>query len=270
MTHYVLLMLFLFFMAVVIITLYISYQKLSGMIQTLRKEAGFNARNVVSQVEGLLAVYTEAGPTHALPKSGGWAASPDMLHVLITVIHSKRPKVVLECSSGLSTIVIASCLKRQGGGHVVSLEHSPEYASKTRELIRLHGLEDWARVVDAPLISMAIDHWTGAWYDISGLDLAMKADLLVVDGPPSDEVYLGRYPAFPALTGHLNDDAFIVLDDADRDMEKTMVTRWSELYPALREIQVGTCEKGCRLFAVGKLSGLVQRAKLANMVKNVP
>jgi len=244
----------LLFTTAQLIALYVVYQKLSGIIQLLRKEVGSNARNVVSQFEGLFAVYTEADPSHALPRSGGWAASPDMLHVLISVIHSKRPSMVLECSSGLSTIVIASCLRRQGSGKVISLEHSQEYAAKTRELIRLHGLQEWAQVVDAPLIPMALDGWAGCWYDVSGLNPAVNADMLVVDGPPSDEVHLGRYPALPALIGHLKDDALILLDDSDRDAERTMVTRWSRLYPTLREIPVERCEKGCRLFSVDQLS----------------
>ena len=42
-------------MTAMLVALCVVYQMLSGMIQGMRKEAGFRASNVIAQVEGLLA-----------------------------------------------------------------------------------------------------------------------------------------------------------------------------------------------------------------------
>jgi hypothetical protein len=84
------------------------YHKLSAAVQELRHESRRHADNVIRQVEGLLAIHDELKPPRALPRTRGWAASPDLLHVLLLVAQQQRPGRVLECSSGLSTLILAA------------------------------------------------------------------------------------------------------------------------------------------------------------------
>lgn len=225
--------------------LFLFYHKLSKATQTLRHESIQTGNNVISQVEGLMAVYAEVSPTRALPKSRGWAASPDFLAVLIRLVHERQPMIVLECSSGFSTLVLAAALRNLGRGKVFSLEHDPIFAEKTSQLLMLHGLSDWAQVVDAPLVTQNITAWSGHWYSTQNLNSDLRVDMLVIDGPPHTTAPLARYPALPILYGRLAQTSVIVLDDSDRTDELTAVNRWLGDYKDMSLSNNFPCEKGC-------------------------
>lgn len=246
-----LLLLLVLFGAAQLGALFWLYHKLSGALDRLDKRSAPQADNVIAQVEALLALYAELRPGHGLPPMRGWAASPDFLRVLTQLVGERRPSVVVECSSGVSTLVVASCLKRLGGGRVFSLEHDPVYAEKTRALLRLHGLDAVAEVVDAPLVDLELPGWSGKWYDHSRLPESAAIDLLVVDGPPWFSAERARYPALPALRRRLAPDARIVLDDADRAAEKAIVAQWLDETPGMSRLDVAQCEKGCVLLGLG-------------------
>lgn len=229
------------------ILLAIAYHKLSKAIQTARHEGKDNSSNVIRQIEGLIAVHAEVRPAHALPKSRGWAASPDFLAALIRLVHDKNPTTVLECSSGFSTIVLAACIRNRGNGKVYSLEHDAIFASKTRRLLELHELTDWAEVIDAPLVAKKINGWVGKWYNLDNLPPDFKTDLLVVDGPPQSTAELARYPAVPALHKYLKPSSIIILDDANREEEISIVKRWINERTDLVKLDSEECEKGCAI-----------------------
>jgi predicted O-methyltransferase YrrM len=134
---------------------------------------------------------------------------------------------VVECGSGLSTITIARALGARGHGHVYALEHSPEWASRTRDALAAEGLEDLATVIDAPLVD--------DWYDRAALDRlpAQGIALLLVDGPPAGEPQTAhsRYPALPNLEPRLASNSAIILDDADRDGDRWVLDRWLAEFP---------------------------------------
>lgn len=232
----------------------IVYHKLSKAVQTVRHEDVQNSSNVIRQIEGLMAVHTEVRPIHALPKSRGWAASPDFLATLIRLVHNKKPTTILECSSGFSTIVLAACMRNLGRGKVFSLENDAIFASKTRQLLILHELTDWAEVIDAPLVKQNIDGWTGTWYKLDNLPRNFKTDLLVIDGPPQSTAELARYPAIPILHKHLNPNSFIVLDDANRDGEIAIVNRWLNECTDLTKLDADDCEKGCAILQLNAIT----------------
>jgi len=220
------------------------YHKLSSMTQALRLELQQRVDGHFSQVEGILAMYARQGGLAAYPVTRGWAASPDMLHQVILHVQHCRPKMVLECSSGVSTLVLAHQMRAQGYGQVVSLENSAEYAEKTRAHLQVHGLEDFAQVIHAPFKRQTHGDWTGDWYDVAGLPGDLQADLLVIDGPPSTTAALARYPALPALKNRLASGAAVILDDANRAEEQTIVKRWIAETPGMAQAQTQPCEKG--------------------------
>lgn len=229
------------------VALYLIYQRLSGAIVRAGAAQAAQADNTILQIESLLALYAEIRPEHGLPPMRGWAASPDFLRALAAQIGDGTPETVVECSSGVSTLVAAACLRRAGRGRVLSLEHDPVYAEKTRRLLRVHGLEAHAEVIDAPLVELALPGWQGQWYDASRLPAGLSIDLLVVDGPPWFSAELARYPAFPVLRDRLAPAARLLLDDADRVDERTIVERWLAAAPALTRRDAPACEKGCAL-----------------------
>jgi hypothetical protein len=140
-------------------------------------------------------------------------------------------------------------MRNVGQGHVFSLEHDQVYAGKTRELLQVHGLQDWATIIDAPLVQMEVDGWQGRWYDVSALDRAQIADqpvdMVVIDGPPNDLGPLARYPALPVLAPRLAASCTVVLDDSSRPAEQQILARWRISHPEFAEVPGFECEKGC-------------------------
>lgn len=195
-----------------------------------------------TQVESLLALTRELNLSHGLQPTRGWAGSPDfLLQVLRMAIH-RKPQTVAECSSGVSTVVLARAMQILGGGHVWSLEHEPVFAEKTRAELRRHGLQDWATVVDATLQPTATREGNWSWYTVSGLPDA-KIDMLVIDGPPMTLQKLSRFPAIPVLDDKLAADAVVMLDDAARPDETEAVRRWAGNY-GWRDVGPFYAEKG--------------------------
>lgn len=196
-----------------------------------------------AQLESLAAVRDTIDGRVSLPGTRDWAASADILRELIGLVMSRHPRAVVETGSGTSTVVVAACLRRLGAGHVWALEHLPRFAAETRSLLAERGLEDWATVVDAPLVDLRLGDGTWSWYDLAGLATDAPIDILFVDGPPGPTGDLARYPALPMLRDRLAPGAAILVDDGARPDERTMIERWRTEVPGLesRRLQL---EKG--------------------------
>lgn len=200
-------------------------------------------RNTFHQLQALFALERKLKLDRGLPPTRGWAGSPDFLLQVCNEISTRRPNIVLECSSGVSTLVAARSLALNGSGHVYSLEHDPKYASRTRTMLSNYDLTQWATVVDAPLSREGGDT---PWYSLSALPDIPPVDLLVVDGPPRSSAKLARLPALPRLASKLSDRAVIVLDDAARGDEQTTLARWKEEFPGFEQNLI-PLEKGCAI-----------------------
>ena len=220
--------------------IHIGIYSLLANVAATRKEA----EALFGQFQALLALDRKLSLPQGLPPMRGWAGSPDFLLVVANEMLRRQPFCVLECSSGVSSIVIARCLQINGKGHVYSLEHDVSYAETTRKLLADQGLEAWATVLDAPLETSST---ATPWY----ADSAIPADLdpiefLIVDGPPRATAPLARHPALPRLLKRMAPNAIVIMDDANREDEKTIITRWKSDYPIVSE-QRPACEKGCSI-----------------------
>jgi len=198
--------------------------------------------NEFRQIEALLALYADIKPELGLPATRGWAGSPDFLNALAAHVIAESPEIIVECSSGSSTLILAHLLRRQGFGHVHSLEHEPEYAGKTRALLAAHGLSDWATVIDAPLQPRPGASGNQPWYVLDGLPVS-SIDLLVIDGPPTHVAPLARYPAGPNLFPRLSARGHVFLDDAGRPEERETIRRWLAEMPQFEHLAL-QAEKG--------------------------
>lgn len=199
-----------------------------------------------SQVEAMLGLVRTLDPKFPLPATRGWAASPDMLREIVMQIFSDPPELVLEASSGTSTLAIAYALERVGKGHVIALEHDAVYARRTRRMLSLHGLEHRATVVHAPLVEHKINGADLLWYDVSKAVLSVPIDIVVVDGPPDTTRPMARYPAIPVLRANLARSARVLLDDGGRQDERATAKRWAKEFNA-SSIEFLELEKGAWL-----------------------
>jgi len=149
------------------------------------------------------------------------------------ILNSRRN--ILEFGSGLSTIVMASFIKKYKiPAKITSVEHDDEWFCRIDAKIKILGLEDFVTVIHAPLVP---DHSIGnhnKWYDVSKLVCLTKElrhfEMVLVDGPPahSASIELSRYGALPFVGPYLADNHCIFLDDANRTGEKKVVELWEE------------------------------------------
>jgi predicted O-methyltransferase YrrM len=214
------------------------------LLFALQDQARAEAGALFRQLEALQGLYAELGIGKSLPATRGWAASPDFLLALARHALQERPRTVVECSSGVSTVVLARCMQINGAGMVYSLEHDALYAQATRAELERHGLAGFATVLVAPLRMLDIGAAQWPWYAHEALPASLAIDLLAIDGPPMDSGALARYPAGPALFHRLAPNAAVFLDDAGRAAESAILQRWNNEFPQLSQTLLA-CEKGC-------------------------
>lgn len=194
-----------------------------------------------AQIEAVVALYSTAELRFPLPTMSGWALSPEAAVDLVQRVADRRPTTVVECGSGLSTVVLAHAQRSLGiDGRVIALEHDEHYAHLTRELLVRHGLTERATVLHAPLVDVQVEGVAYRWYDLSGLADVTAIDLLFVDGPPAKVGANARFPAYPLLRNRLSADAAVVLDDANRPDEEKIVHAWLAFDGDLRASRFAT------------------------------
>ncbi|WP_457674722.1 O-methyltransferase [Thiolapillus sp.] len=184
-----------------------------------------------------------------LPWTEHWSAAEDFLLLIADHCLNHQPERILECSSGLSTLVLARCCQLNGRGRVLSLENGGEFARATRDNLRALGLEDQARVLHAPLEEQEVNGRAFQWYR-PPQPLPQDIDMLVVDGPPGFLQPLSRYPALPLLRDRLAKGCHVFLDDAAREDEKTIAEMWRRENPGLNHRYLDY-QRGCSTFVVG-------------------
>jgi len=180
-------------------------------------------------------------PRLPLPPLAGWALDPETAGYVLRHVMDYKPQLVVELGSGVSTVITAYAMEKNGFGRVISFDGEAEFAERTRKLLSLHGLDQRAEVRHAPLVPLDIDGWEGVWYEIDAFsDLGpASVNLLIVDGPPGSTSPLARYPALPVLLEHLGPDGRVLLDDSARGDETEILQRWQEMGWAAEVLPVG-------------------------------
>lgn len=221
------------------------YQQNEKFQEILRQQEHQRNRqlNDYYQIESLFSIFSLLRLRYPLPPMREWAISPDFAKHLIALIYAHNPQLIVEVSSGISTVIMGYCLQAVGSGKVISLEHDQQYAKISANYLVNHNLQDTAEVIHAPLNPIQLGEQSWHWYDPTVLkDLPQKIDLLVIDGPPGDLQPLSRYPALPLLIDALSDNCLIILDDGDRVDEQKIVERWQQEFAL--EIEKIHNEKG--------------------------
>jgi hypothetical protein len=189
-------------------------------------------RQTFRQLEALQNLSAVLPAADMLPATRGWAASPDLLAVLVDLVITQRPSLVVECGSGASTLWLALAMRRfEVNGKIISLDHDPAFGGTTRDFLARHDVRDLAEVRDAPLETFRLDGETYSWYARRAWEDLTGIDLLVVDGPPTATGHRARYPALPLLGGSLSPAATIVLDDLVVPDMQEVLRLWLDAYP---------------------------------------
>lgn len=216
--------------------------KLFDVYRNLQKHFG-KLDKKIAQVDALFSLHQVIDIRHPMPPMSAWALSPDLANILIDLTLTHKPKTIVELGSGVSTLVFSYCLEKLGGGKVISLEAEAKYAEKTQANLDQHGLSKWAEVRTAPLKPMTLKHIQWQWYDPAAIEDLTDIDILFVDGPAKIDGKLMRYPAFPVFLEKLSEGAVIILDDADRKQDATMIGQWLKEFEGFEKESFST-QKG--------------------------
>jgi predicted O-methyltransferase YrrM len=155
----------------------------------------------------------------------GWAnekmsASEEFLQAIFRYAR-KSPGPILECGSGLSSLVLGIAARRTGQ-RVLSLEDDTFWLSVVRAALARYGIDN-VEVCAAPLR----DYGDFQWYDPPRAQLATDFSLVICDGPQGTTPG-GRYGLMPILGQHLRSGCVILLDDANRAGEQEVLARWRD------------------------------------------
>jgi hypothetical protein len=173
------------------------------------------------------------------PEFDDYCASPDfLLKVAKGIMEAEVVNDIMECGSGISTLVIARCLQLKKHGKLTSLEHDPYYSSRTYQWLQDRGLSGHATVHLCPVVG------NPPWYSLVNVDIP-KIDALVIDAPPEYIHRESRYGAVK-LFPYLKEGAFVYADDAIR--ESHVIGKWAEEFRSIKWQRLDT-KRGT---AVGK------------------
>ena len=158
-----------------------------------------------------------------------WSLDRDALELVLAEVDAGA-RTIVECGSGVSTILIGRMLRARGRGSLCSLEHDPNWVATGHARIAAEGLDAYVRIIEAPLEPDPRAAEGCPWYARSSLAELPEGgvDLLLVDGPPAPAGSLerSRYPALPVLAPRLAATARLLLDDAERAGEAWVLERW--------------------------------------------
>ena len=214
---------------------------LRELTQLIRNGFTMLARGHLQQ-NAYISLLSFLRPEAPFPLMGDVTIAADMGLLLASYIVERRPKVVLELGSGVSTLVAGYSVRHNQAGRVVSVEHNMEFLERTRDAVACHGLSDCVEIVFAPLEPVVIAGTTWLWYQVSSITETVNSipaiELLFVDGPPGTILKHARYPALPVLKSCLAENCVVLADDARRGDEREVLTRWIRENPefALREL----------------------------------
>ena len=194
-------------------------------------------------------IQKKLGLDQSLPYTADWSAAADFIELIVEHGLQAKPEVIVEWSSGLTTLVMARCCQINQKGRVISLENGEEYAEKTRQQLKVFGLEEYAQVIHAPLVKVVLDREYD-WYSLKSLP-EVSIDMLVIDGPSGFIQKNSRYPALPLLFDKFSDQARVFLDDAARDDEKELVEQWQSEFSGVGYEYLGL-ERGCSVLKINR------------------
>lgn len=151
------------------------------------------------------------------------------LKIILNDIVINKRKYIVELGSGLSTIYIASLIKKNKMDAVfVTIDEDKSWASFIEGQLRTEGLSEICKVVHAPIeINNGIK-----WYNLDTVENVKKyigkIDCLVIDAPAAyrkgnEKIRGGAVPNFKEI---FSDNFAVFLDDSHRKGEQSILKEW--------------------------------------------
>lgn len=151
------------------------------------------------------------------------------LKIILNDIVINQRKSIVELGSGLSSVYIASLIKRNKiNATFVSIEENESWATIVRNYLEIEGLSEICKVIHAPIeINDSIK-----WYNLDSIEGVKeymgKIDCLIIDAPAAylkgnEKIRGGAVPNFKEI---LSENFAIFLDDSHRQGEQSVLEDW--------------------------------------------
>ncbi len=148
-----------------------------------------------------------------------WSAQVEYIAAFLkAALHTPGP--ILECGSGLSTLLLGAVAQRKGS-RVWCLEHEQGWAAKLQQSLDRFAI----RAVTICPVEIVSHGWY-SWYAPPLESMPCDFALVICDGPPGSTPG-GRYGLLPVMGSHCRSGCEILLDDADRPSERAILERWA-------------------------------------------
>ncbi len=169
------------------------------------------------------------------------------LQAVVSHAMLSEPSCIVECGSGVSTVMLGNVLKARKAGHLYALEEDESWYRLMRDLVSAQGLEQYVDIFHAPV--------EDGWYSHSVVE-AVRArvkhiDLLLVDGPQT-KAGQSRYGALGFFSSALDATSTVMLHDVNREEEQTILERWQAEFPVTvdRLLSAGDRQRGLAIMRV--------------------
>jgi len=239
-------------------------------LRRVAKQGGTTNRRVAVAVAGLeeriqttSTLMSLLGPQVPLPPVEQSDASPGVqLQLVLALLHG-RPRLVLSCGAGTSTLVMALAVRKHRiSCRIVCLDHDAERVKTVRGLLARHGVDTHVELRHTPLRRITRGPDLGAsWYDTSLADLD-AVDLVFVDGPPVSAGPRARHALWCELRRHLAADCTMVIKDANRVDERAPGGTWEDALPGF-EIQRPAVVEDDEVLVLARVTDLPESAERA-------
>jgi predicted O-methyltransferase YrrM len=161
----------------------------------------------------------------------GYSADPEFLEESLRRVAA-GPGTVLECGSGLSTVLMA-IVGRATNTRIWSLEHNVGWFARVRSVLNRFRLRG-THLILSPLRS----YGDFMWYEPPWSKLPHRFDLVICDGPP-EETSGGRFGLVPLIRSRLSPGAVLLVDDAATETGGRVLTRWRDEFGAQILTRIG-------------------------------
>ncbi|GEM_PF-1626003 len=183
----------------------------------------------------------------------GWTLDAESISLVWMLLGRDAPSLILECGSGVSTLVFARfaslACSRGRRCSVMSMEQDQQIREKVDVELAQAGLRQFARVCHVPLRD-------GSDYDAEAVGAALAlvprrhADFVFIDGPYGPPGC--RAHTLTTLLPYLRNGARWLMDDAFRDGELSILRRWAAcesltvtgIYPIGKGLATGSVRLG--------------------------
>ncbi len=230
----------------------LSAVRIADQIESLSESSTEQHLDTQRQVQAALNLHQLVEIPGRVPPMGGWAASADFNVLMLEELIRIRPRTVVECGSGTTTLLLALAVRQYGlSTRVVALEHLESFKAQTEETLRLHGVADFAEVRLAPLGRSSVPDHATPWYAEEALTDLHEIGLLIVDGPPATTGDRARFPAVLLLLDRMSARCSVVVDDLNRPTDLEVVRSWSALLPDFELEQLDTLQKSAGVLRRG-------------------